>query len=100
MTVLEQCADGVILPLRARGGAASDRLALGPDGILKVSVTRAPERGKANQAIVALLSNRLRLKKSQIELLAGKTSAQKRFLIRGTTPSSLQARIEDAVSAS
>ena len=98
MVVLEERNDGVILPLRARAGAQMDRLWCGPEGILRVSVTCPPERGKANQAIVALLSRRLRLKKSQIELLSGKTSGQKRFLIRKTTVRDLRARIESAVS--
>ena len=97
MNGLDPHADGVLLSIRARAGARSNGLQLGADGLLKVSVTRAPERGKANQAIIELLSRRLRLKKSHIELVAGPTSPQKRFLISGTSLSELQARIDQII---
>jgi hypothetical protein len=61
--------------------------------MLKVSVTQAPEKGKANKALVALLAKQLSLRKSQIELLSGETTAQKRFLIRGIAPAELLQRI-------
>ena len=53
--------------------------------MLRVSVTQAPERGKANKAIIELLSRQLGVKKSQIELIAGQTAPQKRFLLRGVS---------------
>jgi uncharacterized protein YggU (UPF0235/DUF167 family) len=62
--------------------------------MLKVSVTQAPEKGKANKALVELLAKGLALRKSQIELLSGETSAHKRFLIRGLKPDELLRRIE------
>ena len=63
------------------------------DGMLRVSVTQAPEKGKANKAVVELLSKKLALKKSQIELLSGETSHQKRFLVRKIKPDELAERI-------
>ena len=68
------------------------------DGALKVCVTQSPEKGKANKAIVELLAKSLSLRKSQIELIAGETSPQKRFLIRGVTPEELSRRIDAAVN--
>ena len=61
--------------------------------MLKVSVTQSPEKGKANKAVIELLSKKLGLKKSQIELISGETSHQKRFLVRGITPDELAERI-------
>jgi len=57
---------------------------------------QAPEKGKANKALIAVLSEGLSLKKSQIELISGATSPQKRFLIRDVTTDQLQDRIERA----
>jgi hypothetical protein len=57
-------------------------------------VTQAPEKGKANKAVIELLSKLLGLRKSQIELLAGETSSQKRFLVRDVPPDELRRRIE------
>jgi hypothetical protein len=46
-------------------------------------VTQSPEKGKANKAVIELMAKSLGLRKSQIELLSGETSHQKRFLIHG-----------------
>ena len=44
--------------------------------------------------MIELLAKSLGLRKSQIELLAGETSRQKRFLIRGLAPDELDERID------
>ncbi|HVW38986.1 MAG TPA: DUF167 family protein, partial [Pirellulales bacterium] len=62
-----------------------------------VLVTQAPEKGKANKAIVALLAEKLDLKKSQFELLAGETSPQKKFLVRDISRDELAMRISVAI---
>ena len=67
--------------------------------MLKVCVTQSPEKGKANKALVELLSKSLGLKKSQFELIAGETSHQKRFLVRGITPEELAERVAIAAEA-
>ncbi|HWB12562.1 MAG TPA: DUF167 domain-containing protein [Pirellulales bacterium] len=82
---LEKHPEGVVLPLRAHPGARRNELRCAEDGVLRASVTQAPEKGKANKAIVELLSRNLGLKKSQIELIAGETAQQKRFLLRGVS---------------
>ncbi len=83
MLDLEQQADGVVLPIRAHAGARRNAILGARAGALRVAVTAAPEKGKANQAIVALLSKTLGIAKSSIELVAGETSPQKRLLLRG-----------------
>ena len=98
MTGLEAHAEGVVLSVRARGGARNDALSRGPDGRLKIAVTRAPERGKANQAIIALLARTLGLRKSAIELLRGRTANQKRYLLRGMTVAEVTPRIDEALA--
>jgi uncharacterized protein (TIGR00251 family) len=91
---LETHPDGTILPVRAHPGARRNEIRGVQDGMLKVSVTQAPEKGKANKAVIELLSKQLGLKRSQIELLSGETSHQKRFLMRGIEPAELARQIE------
>jgi len=93
MIQLEQHAEGSILPVRAHAGARRHEISGEHDGALRVSVTQAPEKGKANKAIAELLAKELAVRKSQVELLAGETSSQKRFLIRGLSPAALQTRL-------
>lgn len=93
MIRLEQHPLGVVLSVRASAGAKRDELRGELDGALKVAVTQAPEKGKANQAIVQLLAAQLGIKKSQIQLLSGETTSQKRFLFRGITADELLAQL-------
>ncbi len=48
---------------------------------LLVRVSAAPEKGKANAAVVALLAKALHLPKSAITVMAGETAREKRLHI-------------------
>jgi len=56
-----------------------------PDGgkALKIAVTAAPEGGKANAAIIALLAQEWGVAKSAISVVAGATGRRKLVEIRG-----------------
>ncbi|HEV3021067.1 MAG TPA: DUF167 domain-containing protein [Pirellulales bacterium] len=100
MLALVPHAEGTVLLVRAHAGARRNQIGGVQDGQLKVSVTAAAEKGKANQAIVALLARELSLKRSQIELLAGAASPQKRFLVRGVESKELAVRTAAAIDRS
>ena len=85
--------DGAILPVRAQPGARRNEVRGLQDGALKVSVTQAPEKGKANKAIIEVLAKWLGLRKSQFELISGETASQKKFLIRDVGHEDLAQRI-------
>ncbi len=74
--------EGVVLQVKASPGSKRDELRGEQNGSLKVCVTQAPEKGKANKAIQKLLARSLGLRVSQVELLAGETNSQKKFLLR------------------
>lgn len=97
MIALESHSDGTILPVRAQPGARRNEIRGEQDGALKVCVTQSPEKGKANKAIVELLAKLLKLKKSQLELIAGETSHQKRFLVHEIEQADLAERIEQVI---
>ncbi len=93
MIALEPHPEGTIVPVKAHAGARRNLVRAGAGGVLDVSVTVAPEKGKANKAIVALLAEALSLRKSQIRLVAGETSPNKRFLVRGVAAEALAEKI-------
>jgi uncharacterized protein (TIGR00251 family) len=95
MIALTDHAEGVILPVRAQPGARKAGVQGEQNGALKVAVTAPPEDGKANQALVEALRKALGVKRSQVELVGGRTSRDKRFLIRGLTREELGARLEE-----
>ncbi len=86
--------EGVLLPVRAQPGARSSGVRGEQDGALKVSVTQIAEKGKANKALIGVLSDALDLRKSQLELVAGMTAGHKQFLVRGVTVEELRQRID------
>ncbi len=94
MIALEPHAEGTVLPVRAQPGSRRNEIRGEQEGMLKVCVTQVAEKGKANKALIELLSKSLGLRKSQIELIAGATASHKRLLIRGIAPESLRQRIE------
>ena len=52
-------------------------------GVLKVSVTAAPERGKANDALIGLLAEALDLPKRDVRVVRGASDARKLIEITG-----------------
>lgn len=60
---------------------------------LKLSVTAAPERGKANDAVIELLARTLKLPKSAISVIRGQTSTQKLVQIDGLADGEILRRL-------
>ena len=96
MLDLQPHADGTILSVRAQPGSRRNEIRGVQDCMLKVCVTQAPEKGKANKAVAELLAKLLGLRKSQIEIVSGETAHQKRFLVHGIAPADLAERIATA----
>ncbi len=84
---------GLILLVRASPGAKRDGLLGEHAGALKVAVSAPPDKGKANEAIIDLLSKKLALAKSSITLVSGATSRQKKFCIAGIDQDTLLERL-------
>ena len=97
MIALEVSSKGIVLPIKAQPGAKRNGITGEHAGALKVSVTQAPEKGKANDALVAVIADALGLKRGQIELMSGQTSSQKKFLIRDATREDLEQRLSIAL---
>jgi len=68
--------------------------------MLKISVTQAPEKGKANKALIAVIAKALDVRKSQVELLSGETSSRKKFLLRDLALEEARQRVADALAQS
>ena len=95
MTVhLEETSAGIVLPVKAQPGARRNGVVGEHAECLKVAVTQAPEKGKANEAIMEVLADQLVLKRCQLQLISGATSSQKRLLVTGVSLDDLRRRIE------
>jgi uncharacterized protein (TIGR00251 family) len=89
---------GTIVPVHAQPGAKRNGVLGERAGALRVAVTAAPEKGKANAAIQAVLAELLGCRPPQVSLLSGETSRHKRFLVAGMVPEDLHARLKNALS--
>lgn len=75
-----------ILPVHALPGARKNEvLAAIPGQPVRIKISAPPVDGKANQALVDYLHEILHLRKSQIEIIGGLTSREKRVKINGLT---------------
>ncbi|HEY0984592.1 DUF167 domain-containing protein [Schlesneria sp. T3-172] len=90
---------GVIIPVKAHPGARRNGITGVHDGALKVAVSQAPEKGKANAAITKVLADSLGIRKSQIQLVSGPTSALKKFLVSDIDPQELKSQITRLLSS-
>jgi len=93
MVELQESEGGIIIPVRAQPGAKKNAVTGVHAGQLKVAVTQAPEKGKANQALIEVLAEALQLPRSRISLISGATSGQKKFRVEGCDLASLRDRI-------
>jgi uncharacterized protein (TIGR00251 family) len=93
MIAVTDHAEGCVLPVRAQPGARKTGVLGERAGALRVAVTAPPQDGRANKALVEALAEALGLKRSQVELLGGQTSRDKRYLIRGLKRSDLEDRL-------
>ena len=85
--------DGLAVAVLVEPGAGRNRLYGEHDGRLKMSVTAAPERGKANKAVCRFLAGELGVSKSQVHILSGHHSRLKEVLIERVPRDALDALI-------
>jgi len=56
---------------------SSPERVLTKDGTIKVYVSAAPDKGKANKAVVSLLAKTYKVAKSKVVIISGETSKNK-----------------------
>ena len=81
------------LQIRVRPRAGRNTIEIGDDGQVTVRVTAAPERGRANEAVVELLAKKLGVSKSSVTLVRGITSRDKVVRIDGVTDREVRGRL-------
>lgn len=84
MQDFEGAADGREFSVRVTPKASRNLVEADHDGVadFRVRVTVAPEGGKANEAVIRLLSKTLDVAKSRLVLVRGATSRDKVFRVR------------------
>lgn len=83
------------LQIRVQPKAKRNSIEVVEGSKLKVYVTTAPEGGKANDAVVALLAKSLGVAKSHIRILRGHKSRDKLLDIEGLSEDEIITRLTD-----
>lgn len=86
-------AGAITLRVKAVPGSSRDRIAGVLGDRLKVCVTAPPEGGKANAAIAALLARALGVAGAAVELRAGRSGAEKAFVVLGVSEGQARERL-------
>lgn len=81
------------LSVKVSPGASRNRIQGWLDDVLKLQVTAAPERGKANAAVQALIAERLGLPRAAVRIVAGHGSRRKIVEIDGLGADALRSRL-------
>jgi len=90
---LQEDANGVRFTAKIVPG--SSRTALGGllDDMIKIKIAAAPEKGKANQCLVAFLAKRLGVKKNAVQIVSGQTHPVKQLQVTGISAATLREKL-------
>jgi uncharacterized protein (TIGR00251 family) len=86
------------LKLKVVPGASRTEIVGWLGNALKIRVSAAPEKGKANAAVEATIAAALGISPSSVKIIAGKSSARKTIEICGMTSEQIQQRIRSKES--
>ncbi len=86
--------NAVLLPVKVVPGASRTQSLGEWDGRAKMAVAAPPEKGKANKALIAFLADLLTVRKSDVTVMAGHTSAVKTIRIDRVTADTVRAALQ------
>lgn len=96
---IETAGNTVRLQLKVVPNASRTRIVGEYEGALKVAVAAPPEKGRANEAVVALFARTLGLRKNQLTIESGATSPRKTLCITGMSAEAVANALQRPPSA-
>lgn len=90
--------DTTVLQLKVIPGTAKPAIVGWLDNQLKLRVNAPPEKGKANEAVIALLATVLDIPGNQIEITRGHTSQRKTVVISSLKQQEFTEKINQAIA--
>jgi uncharacterized protein (TIGR00251 family) len=80
---VQEVGDGIVFTAKIVPGSSRTAVAGLLGDMVKIKVAAPPEKGKANQALVAFLAERLGVKKNDVTILAGQSNPVKQVQVAG-----------------
>jgi uncharacterized protein (TIGR00251 family) len=85
--------DGCTLSVRVHPGAKSDAVTGLHEGAVKIALKAPPVDGRANEALIAFVAEKIGLPKARVSLVSGASSRSKVLRITGRSAAEIQARL-------
>jgi hypothetical protein len=79
----------IVVSVKVQPNSSKDRVVGEYADQIKIAVTVAPEKGKANKAVIKLFAKLLGIKNSDVQIISGETSRDKELFIRNITEEDL-----------
>ena len=86
--------NAVLVPVKAVPGASRTRYLGSWQQRARIAVAAAPEKGKANKAIIEFLAGLLSVRKRDVTIVAGHTSPLKTIRIERVTPEAVRTALQ------
>ncbi len=87
--MVQEVDDGIIFTAKIVPGSSKNAVSGLLDGMVKIKVSAAPEKGKANRCLIEFLARKLGLKKNAVSIVSGKTNPIKSVRILGVSAEAL-----------
>jgi uncharacterized protein (TIGR00251 family) len=91
---IENVDGGVVFGAKIVPGSSRTRISGILDGKLKVKISAAPEKGKANQHLIEFLAKELGVKKTAVSIISGQTNPIKQIQISGISSDELLEKLK------
>ncbi len=89
----EMAGEMTTIDIKVQPNAKRGEIVMGLDGRVYVKVPAPPREGRANQAVVELIADRLGIRKSAVTIVRGHSGRNKTLAIAGLGPEEIQRRL-------
>jgi len=87
-------ANHITLAIKVTPNASKNEVLGSSEGIWRLKIAAPADKGKANKELIEFLSKRLRIRKSDVTIIKGYTSHNKKIAITGLTLKEVIARLQ------
>jgi uncharacterized protein (TIGR00251 family) len=94
MLWIQETRDGVIFKITVQPRGSRNEIAGLQGDAMKIRLTAPPVEGAANKMCVEFLAKSLKVRKSVVEIIRGRTSRSKKVLVRSATRKEIESLLK------
>ena len=91
--VIREVEGGVVFTAKIVPGSSKTSICGYLDGMVKIKVSAAPEKGKANQCLTKFLAKQLGVKKKAVRVISGQRGPVKNIEVLGISTEELETKL-------